>query len=290
MRPGQSRLSRRAFLQAGAAGAAALAFKLFAPFPAASGGVSPLTIAATRPLAYPHHYIADPDTLPRTAWPAADVLLVPAYTAAELIARGDLLSLRGELPLVPGRPHDPEGAFTRPQGVAWAALVTRAGAPPPALADLWQADAVWLDSARLALGVALMRRGYSPNDSHSGHLALCERDLQALRPRLASDPAARLRAGAAAVALTLVSGPALPGGLAAAMPAEGALYSEYDWVVPRRAARVEAALAFLRAQPAVGSAAWPVAARRVPLAPLPVAGRAQHAAIWARLRGAWPEG
>lgn len=284
MRPGPRRcLSRREFLKGGVAGAAALCFNPWARW--FGGGPLP-QIASTLSLAYPHHYFADPDTLPPDAWPACDVLLLPAYAAARLIARGELRHLRGEVSPFLGRPHDPEGAYTLPHGVAFAVLAAPAAqaAAPRSLAELWQAGAVWPDSARLALGAALMRRGYSPNDTHPGHLAQCERDLQALRPRLSPDPAAAVRQGAAALALTVAFGPALPGGLQAALPAEGALCSEYDWVIPRRATRVGAALAFLRGQMAAAShpAVW--AARRVPLAPLPAEARAQHAGIWARLR------
>jgi hypothetical protein len=274
MRP---RPSRRAFLKA-AAGAAGLC--CLAGLPAERG----LRLVSARPLPYPHHFLSDPDA-PLEAWLAADALLLPACAAARLIAAGEALELRGEVPTRPGRPHDPDGAFTLPQGVAFAALVAFSLPGAPSLAELWQAGAVWPDSARLALGAALMRRGYCPNDTHPGHLAECERDLLSLRPRLALDPVSAVRQGGG-LALAWVEGPALPGGLQAALPLEGALFSEYDWVIPRRSARAGRALAFLRSQRAQASAApraW-LSARAVPLAPLTPEARARLRALWARVR------
>lgn len=275
-------LSRRAFLKA-AAGAAAAGVWSWAGFPLAPD----LRVASTRPLPFPYLPITDPDAVPPEGWPAADVLLVPAYTAARLIASGAALDLRGGVAAVPGRPHDPEGAFTLPHEVAFAALVSPSadGGSPRSLAELWQAEAVWPTSARLVLGAALMRHGYSPNDTHPGHLAEIERDLAAWRPRLVADPVAAVRQRAARLALALAAGPNLAGGLHATLLAEGVFVTEMDWVILRRTPNARTALAFLRrqTQPKPPPAAW-LNARAVPLAPLPPAARARYAALWARLR------
>ena len=280
MRPSPS---RRAFLKVAASAAGLCCLSGFQLEPG-------LRIVSARPLPYAHRLLADPDT-PPDAWPPADVLLLPAHAAARLIALGEALNLGGEVAARPGRPHDPDGAFTVPHSTAFAALVSRGGSQaarshgdaPRSLAELWQADAAWPHSVRLALGAALMRRGYSPNDTHPGRLAECERDLLRLRPRLAADPAAAVRQGSGP-ALAWAEGPLLAGGLSAALPLEGALFSEYDWVIPRRTARAGRALEFLRAQPSARAVpgAW-LRARAVPLAPLPPEARARVATLWARL-------
>jgi spermidine/putrescine-binding protein len=138
-----------------------------------------------------------------------------------------------------------------------------------------------------------MRRGYSPNDTHPGHLAQIEKDLLDLRPRLLADPEAEVRQARAALALALTPvGEKLfngggENGAQWSLPAEGALLVEYDWVIPRRAQNGEAALRFLR-QAAQTALVLPGAAgatsRLVPLAPLPDEALAERAATWARIR------
>ena len=301
MRPGADRgLSRRTFLKLIAMSGAAAWLKPVVDsqpgngFPPARDfqpgcDLQPL-IASSLPLPYPHHYVPDADTLLTRRLSAFDVLLIPAYAAAALIRRGEVRALTGEHFLSLGRAHDPDGAFTLPHVFATGALLSR-GASLNSLADLWRADAVWPDSARLVIGAALMRRGYSPNDIHSGHMAQIEQDLRDLRPRLAADPWAEVRQGAAEFAFaplpisaelfTRGEGPEV----AATLPTEGALLIEYDWVIPRRALNAEAALRFLRQVASEASSAFDsMAARLTPLTPLSDQTLAQRAALWARIR------
>ncbi len=185
-------ISRRAFLQLGAALGAAFLQQTSFPSTAPLRGFAhaqraptagSLSIASTFPLPFQYRYFSDAERLLDYRLDVFDLLLVPAYTAGELIRRGALQTLPG----VPGRPHDPDGAYTFPYLTAISALVYR-GARPSSLDDLWARDALWPDSPRLVIGAALLRRGYPLNDSHSGHLAQAEEDLLQLRPRLASDP------------------------------------------------------------------------------------------------------
>jgi hypothetical protein len=214
-------LDRRAFLKLGGALGLATAFAL----PPASK----VRIASAWPLPFPHRCFPNPDHLLAQDLSRFDLLVIPAYAAAELIQRGALCALPGS----PGRAHDPEGTFTQPCHYDVRAL-------PLASA--------WPDHPRLVVGAALWARGYSPNDSHPGHLAQIEPDLLARRL-----PA---REGAAALLI------------------------EYDWVIPLNANR-EAALAFLRGQrSAVSSHAKRSA---IPLMPLPSAARSHISQLWARL-------
>lgn len=312
-------ISRRAFLQLGAALGAAFLQQTLQPSTAPLGRfihayraptAGGLSIASTFPLPVQYRYFPDVERLLDCGLDVFDLLLVPAYTAVELIRRGALQTLLG----VPGRPHDPDGAYTFPYLTAISALVYR-GAPPSSLDDLWARDALWPDSPRLVIGAALLRRGYPLNDSHSGHLAQVGEDLLRLRPRLASEPLAALRSGLASPALTLIrieaisSAPARPStsplrgsaqeatGTGAMIPPEGAAIVEYDWVVPLGARNAEAALAFIaNAQSGTGDIAKPPrgtshafdasAPKLTPLTPLPAAAFAQRATIWKRLKEA----
>jgi hypothetical protein len=218
-------LSRRAFLKWSgvlAIGATQLTFP----------HAGQLRIASTWPLTQPHQYLPNPDSLFNRDLTSFDLLLVPAYVAAELIQRGALQALSGS----PGRAHDPEGAFTQFHHSETIRL-------PLASA--------WPDHPRLVVGAALWARGYSPNDSHPGHLAQIEKDVLARRLPARSDTAA--------------------------------LLIEYDWVIPQGARR-DLSLEFLRYQhsptPAIPQSAQHPA---IPLMPLPHAARAQMAQWWTRL-------
>ena len=217
---------------------------------------------------------------------AFDLLLVPAYAAAALIERGALLPLPGPA----GRAHDPEGAFTLPYARMAAALLYRGGPPPAGLDDLWRhpAQTLWPDDARLVIGAALLRRGYSPNDTHPGRLALAQADLAEMRPRLAADPAAALRAGRGRLAYALLDVSQLQAG-GPFVPLDGGPLVEYDWVIPAGAQDPAAARHFLQALPLAGPALRAKRAqpgrRLIPLTPLPADARAQHAEIWRAVSG-----
>ncbi len=281
------RTSRRSFLKLGAA---AIAAALVAPsldWLARSPGVPPQSAqsAAPRPS---YAYVAVPESLLSRRLDGVDVALVPAEAAARLIQGGRLQLLDGPA----GRAHDPEGRYTIPHAYRVAAVRYPDEAAAPNVtswAGLWQASerAVWPASGRVLVGAALLRRGFSPNETHPGRLAAAAHDLAQLRPRLAppetepSDSWPR-RPGALAVVL---ADPALIGqanGLR--LPAEGTLLIEYDWVITAGAARVEMARRWL--EPYRASAPLPpfdLPARPIPLMPLPAAARAQHAEIWAAL-------
>lgn len=164
------RFSRRSFLKWSgglALGATSLTLS------AASGP----RIAATWPVRAPHLYLPNPDALLDRELSAFDLLLVPAYAAAELIQRRQLQPLPGRLRGTPGRAHDPEGAFTWPQHYD---RVTLPLAAP------------WPQHPRLVVGAALWARGYSPNDLHPGRLAQVEQDLRAGRLPARAEAAALL--------------------------------------------------------------------------------------------------
>lgn len=251
-----------------------------------------LAVASTLPLPFPHHYFPDADSLLARPLAAFDLLLVPAYAAADLARRGALRAMPG-MARSPGRAHDPDGAFTVPYSAAISALAYR-GVPPSSLDDLWRRDALWPDSSRLVLGTALLRRGYPLNDAHPGHLAQVEKDLAQLRPRIVADPLAGMRSGLAPLALALVPvssawpQPSAAGKEARAgvcLPLEGSALVEYDWAIPLDAPQAEAALALVARLPPPAFDP-PPQHRLVPLTPLPGAARAQRAEIWARLQQA----
>lgn len=136
-------MKRRTFLKLSAVLGAALAL------PPRS-----LRLASALPLPFPHTRLANPDTaLDPREW---DALLIPAYRAAEWIQRGWLAPLTRCI--APGRAHDPESAFTHPYRFHW----------HRSLLDNWP---------RLTAALALQHSGYSPNDTHPGHLALALRAL-----------------------------------------------------------------------------------------------------------------
>lgn len=217
-------LSRRAFLKL--SGAASVAVQ----WPARRG----LRLASTWPLSYPHHYFPNPETLLAYGLNQFDLLLLPAYAAAELIQTNALQTMPG----LPGRAsagsraHDPDGAFTLPY------LYQTITLP---LASTWP------NHPRVVIGAALWARGYSPNDSHPGHLAQVEQDLLVRRPPKRSDPAM--------------------------------LVVEFDWVIPRAALKATAACEFLASLRPL----TPGPRAAVPLMPASPAARAQISQIWERL-------
>ncbi len=271
-------LSRRGFLKLSAAGAVGWGLR-----PAWTGPPAWPRLASTLRLPFPHTYLADPDAL--LAHPPAgfDLLLAPAYVAAGLIQRGLVQPLAGP----PGRAHDPDGAYTVPYRLAVSAIVYPAGAGAD---DPWQAPLAWPAHGRLVLGAALQRRGFSPNDTHAGHLAQAGADLAALRPALSADPLASLYGGG--VWAAFVPAPFSPEGaleldegLAATPPPWGGMLIEYDWVLPTNAPDVEAALGFLAGLPPllVAPSALGAGWQAAPLAPLPGRAQAQHRRLWADL-------
>lgn len=219
-------LNRRAFLKLSGALSVAIHWPALV-----SGG---MRLASTWPIVYPHHYFPNPEALLAHGLSQFDLLLLPAYAAVELIQAGAVQTLPG----LPGRAsagsraHDPEGAFTLPYHYEAIKL------PLPS---------VWPNHPRVVIGAALWARGYSPNDSHPGHLAQIEKDLLAQRPPRRSDTA------------TLVI--------------------EYDWVIPRTARHTQGALEFLTnlrpLTPNPGAA--------IPLMPFSRAARAQISQLWERL-------
>jgi hypothetical protein len=263
-------LSRRSFLKVSAALGACLGW------PAAAAAAQP-RIASALPLPGAAH-------LPPDAWPAVppcgyDLLLLPAYQAAAYIRAGGLLPLAGPR----GRAHDPDGAFTWPFALHVGAL--RGLAAGPTRAASWaaalQSPAPWPADSRLVIGAALLRRGYSPNDPHAGHLAEAETDLLALAPRpvmtayrAASSRAPRLAFGWVDVAAAR----------AGALPLEGTPLVEFDWVIPRGASDPAAAQAYATRLPPAALPAERLSVPLIPLMPLPPRTAAQHAALWRRLR------
>jgi hypothetical protein len=271
-RAGKRRLlSRRAFLTLGLTTAAA-----FIAFPTARDASveTRLRLAAALPTRLTRRVIADADALAAQA-DHFDLLLLPAYAAAGLIREGRVQRLSGP----PGRAHDPDGAFTVPHSLQFTALFYCGAAPEHLTLDhLFQPGALWPDYPRLIIALALLRRGYLPNDEEPAHLLQVEDDLRRARPTLVADPLRALRAGRGHVALSLLDAGRLPG---ARLPEEGVLILEYDWVVPRRSTNPAAAEAFVRAQPIPFRLQLPGPAHT--LGPLSFAARQQYAALWSRL-------
>jgi len=232
-----SRLSRRTFLKIG------LSLGLATQWPSAAG----LSLAA--------HYPFSLNAL--TDVRGYDLALVPADLAAELIQRNALRPLKGP----PNRPHDPEGAYTIPGA--------QVIANPP--------QAEWPDLPRFVIGHALLRRGYSPNDTHAGHLAQIETDLLNLKPRVRRDRQANIDLRASNTIATLIiltkQEAALSNGN---MISPGALGLEYDWVIPIHSTRPHAAEDFALAHQTTHL--LPVGV--TPIASVPACTRLHHQRIW----------
>jgi hypothetical protein len=273
------RLHRRTFLQLSAAlSSSALVFGNKLPRPA------PL-IASTLRVPFAHHFFPNAAALVAQGLTAFDLWLVPAYAAAELIRKEAVQHLTawsgigGSL----SRAHDPDGAFTVPYAYRLSAILYRDD-PPGSLDDLWRAEALWPDCARLVIGAALLRRGYSLNDAHAGHLAHIEQDLIDLRPRFTSDPRAAFVSGRARFAFSLIPTHAVRTMPNVLVPSEGAALVEYDWVIPRDAPDAQVARDFIiRAQGERLDVAA-VTPRLTPITPLPASALAQRDKIWARLK------
>ena len=278
------RTTRRHFLKLGAAAVAAgLALPLIG-WPAGTPGSPPLRIASALPLPG-YDYLPFPEKLLTPAADRPDLALVPAYVAALLVRHGRLQPLAGP----PGRAHDPDGHYSVPHAYRVAALrfPDETGAPQSASwADLWTGRAAWPASSRLIVGAALLRRGYSPNDSHPGHLAHAAADLERLRPRVAPAGAEHFHGGQPgprAPALVLADPAVIGQANGLRLPVEGTLLVEYDWVVLAGAERAALARQFVEQLPVAGVPRLDLPVRLIPLMPLSAAAREQHAAIWAAL-------
>ncbi|MCS6910396.1 MAG: hypothetical protein NZM11_07490 [Anaerolineales bacterium] len=264
-------VSRRAFLALGLVAAATLT----ALPPATKARLKfGLRVAAALPTRLTRRVFADADALAAQA-ESFDLLLLPAYVAAGLIRAGQVQRLSGP----PGRAHDPDGAFTVPHSLQFTALFYRGAAPEHISLDhLFQPGALWPNYPRLMIALALLRRGYLPNDEEPPHLLQVEDDLRHARPVLVTDPLRALQAGRGRVALGLLDVGRLPG---ARLPEEGVLTLEYDWVIPRCSSDPAAAEAFVRAQPIPFRLQLPAPAHT--LGPLSPDARRRYAALWSRL-------
>lgn len=281
------RPSRRSFLKFSVAAAiAALALQL--PDPSLNVfGFPRLRVKSALPLPG-YGFLPFPERL--WEWPLdhVDVALVPAYVAAKLIQNGLLRPVHGPS----GRAHDPEGRYTVPFAYRVAALRFPEGPAAPwaaTWADLWSAEsrAVWPASGRLTTGAALLRRGYSPNDTHPGHLAQAADDLGRLRPRIVPEVSERFKAlqrTEKPLAFVLVDPSEFGQANGLRLPAEGTMLIEYDWVITASPAQAAAARQFIAELPlTTQSLRSALPARLIPLMPLPQAAQAQHDEIWASL-------
>jgi spermidine/putrescine-binding protein len=269
------RSSRRSFLKLGAVAAAGvLALRLRQPAPMTSG-VFRLRVASALPL--PNvQFLPFPERLLTARLDPIDIALVPAYVAAQLIQKHLLQPLHGPS----GRAHDPEGHYTVPFAYRVAALrfaSERAAPKAAAWDDLWSAPggAAWPAFGRVITGAALLRRGYSPNDAHPGHLAQAADDLGRLRGR---------RDGPVMLVLADPAGLGQANGLR--LPAEATMLVEYDWVITGGPAQAEAAREFIDGlRPMAQMLRSDLPVRLIPLMPLPQTAKAQHDEIWAAIAG-----
>ncbi len=202
-----SRLSRRAFFQLGGLSLGAL---MWPAFP------SPVRVATMQPLPGAHTLFSHIATALQHLH-QFDVALLPAPVTAQLIERGQVLPLPGGTP----RPHDPEGAFTRPAGLSRLAVRFDTAAPARvSLADLLTMRVAAPPEPRWAQAAWLVAHGQSPNTVHPGWQA-----------RAAQATAAWLEAPGASVTLTW-----LP--LNAPLPShtrwpDQTVCLAWDWVIPR---------------------------------------------------------
>ena len=281
------RPSRRSFLKISAAAAAGvLAWRLPQP-PAIMPDFSFLRVKSALPLPG-YGFLPFPEQLLQVSLDHVDVALVPAYVAARLIQAGLLQPLHGPS----GRAHDPEGRYTVPFAYRVAALRLPQESTAPmaaAWADLWSAagGALWPTFGRVINGAALLRRGYSPNDVHSGHLGQAADDLKLLRPRIVPEVTQRykdLQRTEKSLALVLADSAEVGRANGLRLPAEGTMLIEYDWVITAGPARAAAARQFIDSlRPTARSLRSDLPVRLIPLMPLPPAAQAQHDQIWASL-------
>jgi hypothetical protein len=280
------RLSRRCFLRFGAAAAAALALPLL-DVSRNVPGLSLLRVKSALPR-QGYEFLPFPERLLRAPLDNIDAALVPAYVAARLIQAGRLQPLHGPS----GRPHDPEGRFTVPFAYRVAALRFPGELAAPraaAWADLWSAAgrAVWPAFGRLITGAALLRRGFSPNETHPGHLGQAADDLERLNPRIVPEVSERFKALHRAdkpLALVLADPADVEQSSSLRLPAEGTMLIEYDWVITASPALAAAARLFIDGlRPTAQSLRSDLPVRLIPLMPLPQAAQAQHDEIWASL-------
>lgn len=232
----------------------------------------PLAIASALPLVGAHVNIEADELEPLNF----DTALLPAYAAMYFIRQRHAQRLSGP----PGRAHDPEGAFTIPSKMMIAA-VAYAGAEPmqPLLEHVWAREAVWPRFGRLALGVALLRHGYSPNTLNLNEVETAAQALRELKPRFVVDVPRALEAGEGAVGLVLRDAARLTARLPiSGLPAEARLMIEYDWVVPRTSPQPKAAEEFIRRQPRPFQLNLP--RPYTTLAALPEFARTRYAELW----------
>lgn len=260
--------SRRQFLQLAAA------FGLAGPLcrPQTTQAAPALNIASVWPLPIPHQRVSNPADFLTQPLAAYDLVLAPAYIAAELIQR----ALVQTLPGAPDRAHDPEGAFTRPYNYLVSTWACR-GALPASLADLKPGRSLWPNFPRLALGAALQWWGVSPNTTHPGVLAEVVAALKAAAARVVRDPQTAWQAGQGDFALTLQPLAELP--KTCQVPNSHAILLELDWLIPQAAPDPTAARQFLAQLPSAVYAP-PPALRLTPLMPLSAVSTALHTTAW----------
>ncbi len=134
-----------------------------------------------------------------------------------------------------------------------------------------------------------MRRGYSPNDSHPGHLIQAADDLKVLRPRIVPEATQRyndLRRTEKSLSLVLADPADLGQANGLRLPAPATMLVEYDWVITGGPAQVGAARQFIDGLRPMGqSLRDELPVRLIPLMPLPPSAQVQHDEIWATLAG-----
>jgi hypothetical protein len=281
------RLSRRSFLKYGVTAVAATFGLRLADPERPAPSASSLEVHSALPLPG-YEFLPFPEHL--LEWPIGhgDVALVPAYVAAQLIQAGRLQPLYGPA----GRPHDPDGRYTVPFAYRVAALRFPDATIAPQTTgwvELWSAAsrAVWPAYGRLITGAALLRRGFSPNDTHPGHLAQAADDLEQLRPRIVPPVTGRspaLRRTEELLAFVLADPVEVGPVNGLRLPAEGTMLIEYDWVITAGPVQAATARQFIdNLPPAAQPPRTDLPVRLIPLMPLPPAASAQHAAIWASL-------
>ncbi|MBL8045142.1 MAG: hypothetical protein JNL09_01300 [Anaerolineales bacterium] len=228
----------------------------------------PLFVASALPLAGAHVNLEADELVPLNF----DAALLPAYAAVNFIRQRYAHRLGGP----PGRAHDPEGAFTIPSKMMIAA-VAYTGAEPvqPLLEHIWTRNALWPRFGRLALGVALLRHGYSPNTLNLNEVEAAAQALRELKPRFVPDVPRALEAGEGTVGLVLRDAARLP---ISGLPAEARLMIEYDWVVPRTSTQPKTAEDFIRRQPRPFQLNLP--RPYTTLAALPELARMRYAELW----------
>jgi spermidine/putrescine-binding protein len=197
-----------------------------------------------------------------------DLVQPTDYIVAPMIRQGLIQELdKSKLPVLEGfdpnylnLAFDPDNKYTIPYQAGTDALVFNTDAvqdPPKSYADLWKPDyagrLVLLDDSRAIIGATLLTLGYDPNTTDPAQLDEAKKKLAELVPNVklfdSDSPKSALIAGDVDLGVTWTGeallahreNPAIQYGY----PAEGAILWQDNYAIPKDAAHLDAAYAWL---------------------------------------------